>query len=388
MNAIEGGDAHKVIEMLQQENAKENDFFFRVKLDDDGRLCNVFWRDSMMKEDYDIFGDVMVFNTTYRTNKYNLICAPFVGINHHWKHVTFGCAFLSDEKVESFQWLFEVFKKSIGGKCPVSLFTDQDQAISNAIEKVFRKQDIGYVFGTFIKMLCWSSMISDYKLENHPWFNRLYGLKEKWCTALSKDLFSAGILSSQRIESTNHAIGFSAKKNTSLTDFFGIFKEMLKNWRNKEQKDEFQCSRSIPESALPLTGMLKHASEVYTLTLFRDFEAEFFKSISSSSILILVEDRMMVYNVSSHDNDGLSYRVIFDCLSNIIMCFCKKFEECGFLCYHCLRVLHINSIVTIPESYIKKIWTKFAKSEKFGTSSIVQLGGQRRLGIPSLGVMK
>ncbi|XP_073148054.1 protein FAR1-RELATED SEQUENCE 5-like [Henckelia pumila] len=137
MNAIEGGDAQKVIEMLQQEDAKDNDFFFRVKLDGDGRLCNVFWRDSMMKEDYDIFGDVMVFDTTYRTNKYNLICAPFVGINHHWKNVMFGCAFLSDEKVESFQWLFEVFKKSMGGKCPVSLFTDQDQAISNAIEKVF-----------------------------------------------------------------------------------------------------------------------------------------------------------------------------------------------------------------------------------------------------------
>ncbi|XP_073138365.1 protein FAR1-RELATED SEQUENCE 5-like [Henckelia pumila] len=395
MNAIEGGDAQKVIEMLQQEDAKDNDFFFRVKLDDDGRLCNVFWRDSMMKEDYDIFGDVMVFDTTYRTNKYNLICAPFVGINHHWKNVMFGCAFLSDEKVESFQWLFEVFKKSMGGKCPVSLFTDQDQAISNAIEKVFPEtrhrlclwhlhQNAVSRFAklrsqnsfkdAFKKCLsgcvdenefesCWSSMISDYKLENHPWFNRLYGLKEKWCTALSKDLFSAGILSSQRSESTNHAIGFSAKKNTSLTDFFGIFKEMLKNWRNKEQKDEFQCSRSIPESALPLTGMLKHASEVYTLTLFRDFEAEFLKSISSSSTLILVEDIMMVYNVSSHDNDGLSHRVIFDCLSNLITCSCKKFEECGFLCYHCLRVLHINSIVSIPESYIKKRWTKFAKSE-------------------------
>ncbi|XP_073120322.1 protein FAR1-RELATED SEQUENCE 5-like [Henckelia pumila] len=270
----------------------------RVKLDDDGRLCNVFWKDSMMKEDYDIFGDVMVFDTTYRINKYNLICAPFV-----------GC--VDENEFES----------------------------------------------------CWSSMISDYKLENHPWFNRLYGLKEKWCTALSKDLFSAGILYSQRSESTNHAIGFSAKKNTSLTDFFGIFKEMLKNWRNKEQKDEFQCSRSIPESALPFTGMLKHASEVYTLTLFRDFEAEFFKSISSSSILILVEDGMMVYNVSSHDNDGLSHRVIFDCLSNLITCSCKKFEEYGLLCYHCLRVLHINSIVTIPESYIMKRWTKFAKSE-------------------------
>ncbi|XP_073143038.1 protein FAR1-RELATED SEQUENCE 5-like isoform X2 [Henckelia pumila] len=338
MNFI-GGDAHTVIEMLQQEDAEENDFFFRVKLDGDGRLCNVFWRDSMMKEDYDIFGDVMVFDTTYRTNKYNLICSSFVGINNHGKNAMFGCAFLTDEKVESFQWLFEVFKKSMGGKCPISLFTDEDQAIANAIEKVFPE--------TRHRLYLW----------------HLHQNAEKWCTALSKDFFSPGILSSQRSESTNHSIGFSAKKNTSLADFYDIFKETVKYWRNKEQKDEFQCSRSIPESVLPLTGMLKHASEVYTLTLFRDFEAEFFKSISSSSILALVEDKTMVYNVSSHDNDRLSHRVTFDCFSNLITCSCKKFEESGFLCFHCLRVLHINSIVTIPEPYIKKRWTKFAKSE-------------------------
>ncbi len=51
--------------------------------------------------DYDCFGDVLVFDTTYRTNKYNLICAPFVGINYHWQNVMFGCAFLLDETTES-----------------------------------------------------------------------------------------------------------------------------------------------------------------------------------------------------------------------------------------------------------------------------------------------
>lgn len=48
----------------------------------------------------------------------------------------FGCAFLGDEKIESFVWLFETFKKSMGGKCPITIFTDQDTAMSKAIEKV------------------------------------------------------------------------------------------------------------------------------------------------------------------------------------------------------------------------------------------------------------
>ena len=48
----------------------------------------------------------------------------------------FGCAFLSNERVESFEWLFEVFKKSMGGKVPTSISANHDQAMSNAVEKV------------------------------------------------------------------------------------------------------------------------------------------------------------------------------------------------------------------------------------------------------------
>jgi hypothetical protein len=136
MSAIESGDAQTLIDILTTNSDKDPDFFYRVKLDDKGRLSNIFWRDSRMKEDYMLFGDVMVFDTTYRTNRYNLICGPFVGINNHWKNIMFACAFLSDEKEESFVWLFETFKKAMIGIVPESIFTDQDQAMTNAIEKV------------------------------------------------------------------------------------------------------------------------------------------------------------------------------------------------------------------------------------------------------------
>ena len=62
-------------------------------MDQDNRMTNFFWRDSRSKFDYDCFGDTVCFDTTFRTNKYNLICAPFAGVNHHWKNVLFGCVF-------------------------------------------------------------------------------------------------------------------------------------------------------------------------------------------------------------------------------------------------------------------------------------------------------
>ena len=62
-----------------------------------------------MKSDYLLFGNLFVFDTTCRTNHYEIICIPFVCMNHHAKHVMVGCGFLMNEKVESFVWLFETF---------------------------------------------------------------------------------------------------------------------------------------------------------------------------------------------------------------------------------------------------------------------------------------
>ena len=48
----------------------------------------------------------------------------------------FACTFIGDEKIESIEWVLSTFKKSMEGKCPQSIFTDQDFSIANAIEKV------------------------------------------------------------------------------------------------------------------------------------------------------------------------------------------------------------------------------------------------------------
>ena len=49
----------------------------------------------------------------------------------------FGCAFIADEKVESFLLVLEQFKEAMEGKHPVSIFKDQDVAIAIAVEEVF-----------------------------------------------------------------------------------------------------------------------------------------------------------------------------------------------------------------------------------------------------------
>jgi len=136
MKPLSGKDSQTVVDRLQEQVSSDPEFFFRVRLNEEGKVCCLFWRDSMMLEDYKIYGDVMVFDTTYRTNRYNLICAPFVGINNHWKNTMFACAFIGDERIESFEWVFDTFKTSMQGKEPITIFSDQDAAIAAAIREV------------------------------------------------------------------------------------------------------------------------------------------------------------------------------------------------------------------------------------------------------------
>uniref|UniRef100_A0A803N024 FAR1 domain-containing protein n=1 Tax=Chenopodium quinoa TaxID=63459 RepID=A0A803N024_CHEQI len=165
-----------------------------------------------------------------------------------------------NEKTESFVWFLETFKKSMEFQPPYSL----------------------------TKTRLWLLQLS-----------RVYNLKEKWCPALSKDFFSAGILSSQRSESTNHAVGFRANKSTTLTEFYGIFVRTIKRWRSDEKYNEFIYSKSIAFTSLPLSGMLKHVAQVYPLSLFRDFEEEFGYSMATIvQILGRTEENIILYEVS------------------------------------------------------------------------------------------
>ena len=83
MKEIEGSDAQIVIDKLIKESEEDPDFYYCVKLNEEGQLIALFWSGNMMKEDFKIYRDVVIFDTTYHTSRYNLIYGPTVGINNH-----------------------------------------------------------------------------------------------------------------------------------------------------------------------------------------------------------------------------------------------------------------------------------------------------------------
>ncbi|GAA0166043.1 hypothetical protein LIER_21291 [Lithospermum erythrorhizon] len=56
------------------------------------------------------FGDVVVFDTTYTINAYDMPFGIFIGMDYYGKTILFGCALLRDEMRVIFQWIMKLYR--------------------------------------------------------------------------------------------------------------------------------------------------------------------------------------------------------------------------------------------------------------------------------------
>ncbi|KAK9677479.1 hypothetical protein RND81_11G145800 [Saponaria officinalis] len=268
-------DCNTLINILKQRAASEKDFYYDFELDEDNSLVSVFFRDRIMRQDYEAFYELLGNDETYCTNKLTM----------------------------------------------------------------------------------------EYNCAHHPWLTRLYELKEKWCCAYDKDYFSAGVLSSQRSESTNNSLCKRRSKTTTLCDFYDIFGTVLSEWRSRERKDNSLCWEVMPEVSIPCS-LLEFGSKIYTIGAYKRFEKEFVKAMSYKHKFVPSIDDTLCYYVYTERTDKFAHVVSFDQSTNYACCTCKRFEEGGFLCRHILFIYHCNCVDKIPSIYILKRWTKDAKPKE------------------------
>ncbi|XP_052291650.1 protein FAR1-RELATED SEQUENCE 5-like [Citrus sinensis] len=233
---LDGGDAQSVLIYFRKKQAENPQFFYAIQCDEKGQATNFFWVDARSRLAYHCFGDVVSFDTTYRTNKYDMPFAPFTGVNHHLQSIQFGCALLQDETEVTFQWLFETWLEAMGGRPPVSIITDQDLAMKRAIVTVFpnthHRLCLWHIKKKFAEKLShvyfkksrfkiglkkcimstykveefeetWKSLIIEYKLEDNEWLNHLYEIRASWAPVYNRSIFFVGMNTTGRSEGIN-----------------------------------------------------------------------------------------------------------------------------------------------------------------------------------------
>ena len=95
--------------------------------------------------------DVVPFDTTYMTNKYDLIFGAFTGVNQHVQSVLFGCGPISNENFETFVWLFTKWLEAMPAIAPKTFINDQDPAMTRPSNMLCQAHVIDIVFGILSK---------------------------------------------------------------------------------------------------------------------------------------------------------------------------------------------------------------------------------------------
>ncbi|XP_056695206.1 protein FAR1-RELATED SEQUENCE 1-like [Spinacia oleracea] len=290
----------------------------------------------------------------------------------------------------------ENFERKCMGNCePYCLLTDQDPAMSIAIEKVFKTtkprlcmwhimrkvpDKVGPVLcreTDFLKKLNaviwdsdldptefvsgWEAVMKEFSLENHDWLSYMFKIKHKWIPAYFRDLFMGALLRvTSRSEGENNFFCHFTNPHVTLVEFSLRYDSALDAQRH-EQDELVKKSKNLPSLVTPLQ-LEKHASLFYTHALFYEFQQEceaacFACGIEScNSCYGDGEEFSVVYDNERRKN----YDVIFDTSSNDSTCSCRKFESEGILCRLILFIIKGKFLCEIPSKYLLRRWSKDA----------------------------
>ncbi|RLN04798.1 hypothetical protein C2845_PM13G12440 [Panicum miliaceum] len=363
----------------------------------------LFWCHGSSRANYKCFGDAITFDTTFRTNLYNLPFGLFVGVNHHFQSIIFGAALLMEETTESFKWAFLSFVDAMDGIHPVTILTDQCQAMRAAISEVLprtrhrwcrwhvlrnAKESLGGIysknsefkrdFHTLIDEFMlehefearWHSLINKFGLAENQFLDRAFTNRAMWAKPYFADTFCAGMTSTQRSESANHMLKTYIPRAAPMHLFVSNYNRMAANREADEGKEEHATKqgRRALKTGVPIE---KHDAKIYTRAMFDKFSDELFRS---GSFYVQVDEDPSIYLVQKFsDNDhGDAECPIFTVAASPdqrdFFCQCKMFEHSGLPCRHILKVVLTHAcFVSIPDDLICKRWTKNAK-DGFGYS--------------------
>ncbi|KAH7661064.1 FHY3/FAR1 family protein [Dioscorea alata] len=311
------GDAEAIGNYFSRMQRRNPNFFHLIDMNEKGQLKNVFWADARSITAYEVFGDVISFDTTYLTNKYDMPFAPFVGVNHHGQTILFGCGAVRSVFPNSHHrlCLWHIMKK-IPEKLGGLLHYKAVKKILKSI--VYESMNIQEFEDNWLKM------IGDYNLEKNRWLNSLYICRIQYDNALKS-----------KIEKENKADFSSFNSNFSTLTDCNFEKQLQQAYTNEifklfqdELRGMIYCNLTFINSDGPICTF-------QVTDIFRGKEG--------------VLRKQVVFNVQHNDLE-------FD-----IKCSCHLFEFRGIICRHICKILIEKNVKEIPSHYILTRWRKDVK---------------------------
>ena len=387
---------HKVNDMehcvayFKKMKEKDKDFFYKIKLDEEDRVENIYWIDGASRRAYPHYSDCISFDATYLTNLYKMPCAPFIGINNHGQSVQFGCGFLRNELTDSYVWLMEAFLEAMGGVAPRCIITDQDFAMRAAIDRVFpdaihrncrwhvmqnATEKMGSYMATHPELhaafnACvnnsltpdefeanWNAMLDLHGERSNRDLQAVWEHRACWVPAYFMHDFFPFLQTTARSEGFNAVLKRYINPQNSIFDFLKQYESIQDKILNAERKAEADTALTEPDMWCR-TPIEKQMAKAYTRNIFFRFQWELKESMSyfCRPLQGYRYELSIMDGPVPHYGDR-NYLVIANTDSGIFSCNCCKFERDGVLCCHVLKVMTQIGMRQIPEQYILKRWS-------------------------------
>ncbi|BBG99129.1 FAR1-related sequence 6 [Prunus dulcis] len=393
---LKKGDTQAIYNYLCRMQLTNPNFFYLMDLNDDGRLRNVFWMDARCRAACGYFADVIYFDNTYLSNKYEIPLVAFVGINHHGQTVLLGCALLAGETTESYTWLFRAWLTCVSGQFPQTIITDRCKALQSAIAEVFPRCHHRFGLSHIIKKVpeklgglrnydairkalikavyetlkvnefeaAWGFMIQRFGVGDHEWLRSLYEDRFRWAPVYLKETFFTGMSAARPGETLSPFFDRYVHKQTPLKEFLDKYELALQKKHKEEALADIE-SRSSSPTLKTRCSFEFQLSKVYTREIFKKFQFEVEEMYSCFSttqlhvdgpiIIFLVKERVVVEGNRREIRD---YEVLYNRAAGEVRCICSCFNFYGYLCRHALCVLNFNGVEEIPSKYILSRWKK------------------------------
>ncbi|XP_025625108.1 protein FAR1-RELATED SEQUENCE 5-like [Arachis hypogaea] len=220
---------------------------------------------------FDYFGDVVSFDTTYNTNRYNLVLGSLVGVNHHGKApkgiLTDQCASIQ-RAIELcmptiiYRWcIWHIMKKIPSKLNGYKGHIDIEQEMSHVVWNSYTKDEFDINWNDFLTKhgLGGNKWLLD--LIVSVWFAELYENRHIWIPVYLDHHFWAGMRSTQRSESMHSFFNKFIIRNSSLRQFVKQFDNCLASREQAER--EFNAANF--HAVIPCTtkSAMRHSFSMY-----------------------------------------------------------------------------------------------------------------------------
>ncbi|XP_018433527.1 putative protein FAR1-RELATED SEQUENCE 10 [Raphanus sativus] len=370
-------------------------FVYEFTSDESGRVESLAWAYGECVQGYSVFGDVVVFDTSYRSVTYGLILGVFFGMDGNGNAVLLGCVLLQDESCRSFAWALQTFVRFMRGGHPQTIVTDIDRGLKDAVERelpntnhvVFMwhvvsklgswfSQTLGSHYDEFragFEMLCragsveefeqqWDLLISRFGLVPDRHAALLYSCRATWSPCYIRQHFLAQTMTpefSLSIDSFLKRIVAGPSCMQALLEEVSVAASLSK-----------QITPRVPYPSMKTCmPMEDHARAVLTPYAFSVLQNEMVLSLQYA-VAEMANGPHIVHHFKKMERECC---VFWNPENEEIHCSCKEFEHSGILCRHSLRVLAVKNCFHIPEQYFLVRWRQ--------ESSLVSEENQNGMGI-------